>query len=123
MDKSQFIHATGIEPSDELFRLAERVFRNTTTISFADVCKEMVKYYPSGSQKVLTALLERLECKRKSIADLQAALLAAASDADSDTTWEKAAEVLGIAEVIRYKMDNQLDLTALERVYIINHLK
>ena len=54
---------------------------------------------------------------------LEAALLAAASDADSDTTWEKAAEVLGIAEVIRYKMDNQLDLTAQERVYIINHLK
>ena len=123
MDKSQFIQSTGIEPSDELYNLAVRVFRNTSTLSFADVCKEMVKYYPSGSQKVLTALLECLECKRKSVADLQAALLAAASDADSDTTWEKAAEVLGIAEVIRYKMDNQLDLTAQERVYIINHLK
>lgn len=66
---------------------------------------------------------EQLDRLHKEIHALQAALLAASTEADTDATWEKTAEVLGQAEVIRYKMDNQLDLTTQERVYIINHLK
>jgi len=66
---------------------------------------------------------EQLDRLHKDIHALQAALLAASTEADTDATWEKAAEILGQAEVIRYKMDNQLDLTTQERVYIINHLK
>ena len=131
MTKQEFETLTGLTVDDGVFVHINHLYMEAGEMSKEDFCEdlkpkidailnsEIVKQIVQKSRRQE----EKLDRLHKEIHDLQAALLSAASDADSDTTWEKAAEALGIAEVIRYKMDNQLDLTAQERVYIINHLK
>ena len=77
--------------------------------------------------KAITERAEQLEEKankqRETIEKLTISLLDAALDADAEETWEKVTAVLGPAHVIRFKLDNQLELTDADRAYIIKHLK
>lgn len=73
-----------------------------------------------GSASENMALSAHLKDK---VATISAALLSAAVEADTEEIWAKVSEILGPCEVIRYKMDNQLELTADDRAYIIENLK
>lgn len=130
MTKKDFQTWTGFEPEDRLVELADYIFRNCPGVTPSEICMELAKDKQLAKSKILAGLLSQVDELRKSredmkkqLQDMEGALLFAATDADTNTAWEKAAAVLGQAEVIRYKVDSQLELTSLERIYIINHLK
>lgn len=130
MNKKDFQNWTGYEPEDQLVELADKIFRDCPGVTPSEVCLELAKDKQLAKSKILAGLLGEVEAlkqaredMKKKLQDMEGALLFTANDADTNTAWEKAAEVLGQAEVIRYKIDSELELTSLERVYIINHLQ
>jgi len=131
MIKQEFETLTGLNVTDEEFVRVNQMYMEAGEMSKEGFCAELkMKFTAFTKSKIIQEIVqksrrqeEQLDRLHKDIHALQAALLAASTEADTDATWEKAAEILGQAEVIRYKMDNQLDLTTQERVYIINHLK
>ena len=131
MTKQEFETLTGLLVSDEVFSSINQMYMEAGEMSKEDFCNDLrPKLDALVNSTIVQEIVqksrrqeEKLDRLHKEIHALRAVLLEAATEADTDVTWEKAAGVLGQAEVIRYKMDNQLDLTTQERVYIINHLK
>lgn len=116
----------------ERFTEINRIYMQTGDLDKKEFCEEFMRVlFPHFDDcKIVKAITERAEQLTDKVAGQQhfiekmkATLLQAALDADAEETWSKVTEVLGPVEVIRYKLDNQLELTDADRAYIINHLK
>ena len=126
MDKKQFETAFGQEVSQDTFNYAEQIWLAAGDRTRAEVIAELKKDVYLFNSPLLRAIVTRereMEKKAARVDELAAALLSAALAADDEETWSKVSDALGDAEVVRYKVDNQWDLTARDRAYIIENLK
>lgn len=126
MDKQQFETAFGQEVSQDTFNYAEQIWLAAGDRTRAEVIAELKKDAYLFNSPLLRAIVTRereMEKKAARVDDLAAVLLTAALAADDEDTWNKVSDVLGDAEVIRYKVDNQWDLTARDRAYILENIK
>lgn len=129
--KQEFNTLTGREWPDEDFGKALRIYAQLGVFDKEAFIDEFLKspgLFTDGA--IVTRLTSRAELLEAQVAQQQALidtmkteLLKAALSDDTDKTWARVADVLGAAEVIRYKLDNELDLSTDDRAYIINNLK
>lgn len=131
MTKQEFEILTGLRVNDEIFARANQMYMEAGEMSKEDFCAELKENFAALiDSKIVQEIVqksrrqeEHLDRLHKKIHDQTAVLLSAALDADAEETWEKVTAVLGPVHVIRFKLDNQLELTDADRAYIINHLK
>lgn len=131
MTKQEFQNRTGCTLTDEAFNKINLCLTQAKGVTPETFCAEFSEYPDVFLNSVVlinlaenAALLEEANAKqRQSFDKMKAALLQAAIDADAEETWEKVTAVLGPVHVIRFKLDNQLELTDADRAYIIGHLK
>ena len=131
MTKQEFQERTGSKITDETFNKINLCMTQAKGVTPETFCEEymhfQIEFWGSAVLNNLAenaALLEEANAKQQHFVEkIKVALLEAALSDDTDKTWARVADVLGAAEVIRYKLDNELDLSADDRAYILNHLK
>lgn len=130
MTKQEFEQLTEMTVDDRVFNHAESIYLAAGSLSKEEVCKEIKNYPCILTSKTVAEITEEAEEQRRlaagrlaDIEKLKAALLDACGLAADDTTWRGAAELIGRATCISYKLENQLDLSADDIAYIKENLK
>lgn len=130
MQKHEFERLTDMTVDEATFSRAENIYLAAGALTKEEVCKE-IKEHPwmleSRTVAEITAEMQdqrRLAAKRLvDIEKLKAVLLDAAVLAADTTVWNGAKELLGTAEVITYKLANEVELDKDDVAYICENLK
>lgn len=130
MQKHEFETLTGITVDEPTFSHAEDIYLNAGSLTKQEVCREIKERPWILESEVVEALTEtakeqtRLAASRLvDIEKLKAALLDACGLADDDTAWRGAAELIGRATCIQYKLEHEFTLNAEDVDYIRENLK
>lgn len=130
MQKHEFESLTGMTVEEPTFQVAESIYLNAGALTKEEVCREIKEHPWMLESRTIGAIVEeaetqsRLAAKRLvDIEKLKAALLDACGLADDDTTWRGAAELIGRAACIQYKLDNEFDLNKDDVDYIKENLR
>lgn len=130
MQKHEFETLTGMMVDEYSFSRAEDIYLNAGSLTKEEVCKEIKEHPWLLQSETVAAITEtaqeqtRIAAKRLvDIEKLKAALLDACRMADDSTAWKGAKELIGTAEVIRYKLGNEAYLDSDDVAYINENLK
>lgn len=130
MQKHEFERLTGMTVEDPTFNHANDIYLAAGSLSKEEVCKEIKDHPWLLESETVAALAEEMQAQRRlaakrlvDIEKLNVALLDACRMADDSTAWKGAKELIGTAEVICYKLCNEIDLDSDDVAYIKENLK
>ena len=130
MQKHEFERLTGMTVDEPTFNHAEDIYLAAGALTKEEVCKEIKEHPWLLESETVAAIAEEMQDQRRlaakrlvDIEKLKAALLDACGLAADDTTWRGAAELIGHAACITYKLDNEFDLNVDDIAYIKENLK
>lgn len=130
MTQQEFETLTGMSVKDYVFDHAEDIYLNAGSLPKDVVCAEIKQNPWLLDSQVVCELTETAKAQTRlaasrlhDIEKLKAALLDACVLAADETTWRGAAELLGRATVITYKLANECDLSTDDVAYICENLK
>ena len=111
MQKHEFENLTGMTVEEPTFQVAESIYLTAGSLTKEEVCREIKEQPWMLESRTIGAIVEeaeaqiRLAAKRLvDIEKLKAALLDACWIADDNTAWRGAAELIGRATCIIYKL-------------------
>lgn len=130
MTQQEFENLTDMTVDELTFQHANNIYMSAGPLTKGDVCKE-IKEHPwllesnTVAEITVTAIEQRALAAARlvDIEKLKLALLDACRMADDSTAWKGAKELIGTAEVIRYKLSNEVDLDSDDVAYIFENLK
>lgn len=130
MQKHEFERLTDLMVDEPTFSHAEDIYLAAGAMTKEEVCRE-IKDHPFLLESEVVAEIahefnEQRALAAKRLVDiekLKAALLDACGLADDDSTWRGAAELIGRAACIQYKLDNEFSLNVDDVAYIKENLK
>lgn len=130
MQKHEFETLTGMTVDEPTYSHAEHIYLNAGELTKEEVCREIKERPWILESRVVAALTEKAQEQTRlaaarlvDIEKLKAALLDACGLADDDTTWRGAAELIGRAACIQYKLENEFTLNNEDVDYIRENLK
>lgn len=130
MTHQEFENLTGMKVDDLTFSHAEDIYLAAGALTKEQVCREFKKHPFLLESETVAAIAEEMQDQRRlaaaclhDIEKLKAALLDACILADDETVWRGAAELVGRATVITYKLANDADLNKDDVAYILENLK
>lgn len=130
MQKHEFESLTGMMVNEPTFSHAEDIYLAAGSLTKNEVCKE-IKEHPWLLESATVSALQKTVQEQRNLAasrlvdieKLKAALLDACGLAADDTTWKGAAELIGRAACIQYKLENEFELNSDDVAYIKENLK
>lgn len=130
MQKHEFERLTDLMVDEPTFSHAEDIYLAAGAMTKEEVCREIKDHPFLLESEVVAEIAHEFQEQRalaaKRLVDiekLKAALLDACGLADDDSTWRGAAELIGRAACIQYKLDNEFSLNVDDVAYIKENLK
>lgn len=130
MQKHEFERLTGMTVDEATFSHAEDIYLAAGSLTKEEVCREIKEHPWLLESETVSALAEEMQDQRhlaaKRLVDiekLKAALLDAASTAGEAGVWKSCRELLGSAEVIKYKINAGDELDDADLAYIKENLQ
>lgn len=126
MQKHEFENLTGMTVEEPTFQVADSIYLNAGALTKEEVCREIKEHPWMLESRTIGAIVEKAEVQTRLAAKrlvLKAALLDACGLADDDTTWRGAAELIGRAACIQYKLENEFGLNKEDVEYVKENLR
>ena len=130
MQKHEFEQLTGMTVDEATFKYANEIYLEAGDLSKEDVCMEIKEHPWLLESKTVKALPEESHARFRNgasfkydIEKLKAALLDAALAAGEPVVWKSCRELIGAAEVIKYKLNSGDELDEADLEYIKENLQ